>query len=129
MTEALQTFLQAYHDGTEIRAFDFLGCHAESRSDVPGYVFRVWAPNAQAVSVVGDFNFWNPEDLPMEKISQGVWEAWSPNPKEGCPYKFLVRHWDGRRTLPASSATRAPTAGTTPSGSSAAPPGPRWTAR
>ncbi len=96
MTEALQTFLQAYHDGTEIRAFDFLGCHAESRSDVPGYVFRVWAPNAQAVSVVGDFNFWNPEDLPMEKISQGVWEAWSPNPKEGCPYKFLVRHWDGR---------------------------------
>ena len=38
-------------------------------------MFRVWAPHAQSVSVVGDFNFWNTEDLPMRKISDGVWEA------------------------------------------------------
>ncbi|MBQ9168561.1 MAG: 1,4-alpha-glucan branching protein GlgB [Oscillospiraceae bacterium] len=96
MTEELNAFLESYHNGSAIRAYEFLGCHPETRDDVPGYVFRVWAPNAQNVYVVGDFNFWNPNDLPMVKISRGVWEAWSPNPKEGCAYKYLIRHWNGR---------------------------------
>ena len=94
--EALRALLDAYHDGSAIRAYTFLGCHPETRGGTEGFVFRVWAPNAQAVHVVGDFNFWNPEDLPMEKISRGVWEAWSPNPKEGGAYKYLIRHWTGK---------------------------------
>ena len=96
MTEALRTFLDTYHNGSSTRAYEFLGCHPETREEVPGYVFRVWAPNAQSVSVVGDFNYWNPDDLPMQKISQGVWEAWSSAAQEGCPYKYLIRHWNGR---------------------------------
>ena len=96
MNDGLRTALEAYHNGTSDRAFDLLGCHRQRRDGQDGYIFRVWAPNAQSVHVVGDFNFWNGEDLPMRKISQGVWEAWSPYPKEGCAYKYLVRHWDGR---------------------------------
>ena len=96
MTEALNTFLTEYHSGTALRVYEFLGCHPETRNGTDGFVFRVWAPGAQAVSVVGDFNFWNTEDLPMQKISSGVWEAWSPNPKHGGAYKYLVRHWSGR---------------------------------
>lgn len=97
MEDALRNFLEAYHTGVTDRVHDFLGCHPETRNGVPGYVFRVWAPNAEKVMVVGDFNFWNHEDLPMEKISQGVWEAWSPHAKAGSPYKYLVCHWNGRQ--------------------------------
>lgn len=96
MTDALRTFLESYHSGNETHAHHFLGCHPETRDGVDGFVFRVWAPNAQAVHVVGDFNFWNPEDLSMEKISQGIWEAWSPHAKEGNSYKYLIHHWNGR---------------------------------
>lgn len=96
MTDALRSFLDEYHSGSAIRAYTHLGCHPEARNGVDGFVFRVWAPNAQNVYVVGDFNFWNPQDLPMEKISQGVWEAWSPNPTEGGAYKYLVQHWNGQ---------------------------------
>ena len=96
MTEKLSSFIYSYHNGSATRAYDFLGCHPETRDGVPGYVFRVWAPNAQSVRVVGDFNFWNPDDLYMKKISQGIWEAWSAHAKEGHSYKYLVCHWDGR---------------------------------
>lgn len=95
MNKETQAFLESYHNGSCIRAYDYLGCHPENRDGVDGYVFRVWAPNAQSVRVVGDFNFWNPDDLYMEKVSQGVWEAWSPNPKEGSAYKYLVCNWVG----------------------------------
>jgi 1,4-alpha-glucan branching enzyme len=97
MTEALSYFVYHYHNGTSTRAFEHLGCHPEVRDGVPGFVFRVWAPNAKAVSVVGDFNFWNGEDLPMERISQGIWEAWSENAKEGQAYKYLITHHNGKQ--------------------------------
>ena len=96
MNDALRAFLESYHNGSSIRAYEYLGCHPQTKDGISGYVFRVWAPNAQAVHVVGDFNFWNNDDLPMQKISQGIWEAWSPHPKEGCAYKYLVRHRDGK---------------------------------
>lgn len=101
MAEALRAFLESYHNGSATRAYEFLGCHPESRDGQVGYVFRVWAPNAQGVSVVGDFNDWAPDDLPMRKISHGVWEVWSSRPREGCAYKYLMRHWNGRRVYKA----------------------------
>ena len=96
MTDSLHALLARFHAGTADHAFEYLGCHPQRRDDVDGFVFRVWAPNAQSIHVVGDFNFWNTEDLPMEKISGGVWQAWSPHAAPGSAYKYLVRHWDGK---------------------------------
>ena len=95
MNEALKDFIHYYHNGTSTHAFEHLGCHPEQRGGVDGFVFRVWAPNARTVAVVGDFNFWNGEDLPMRKISGGLWEAWSPHAQVGQAYKFLVTDRNG----------------------------------
>jgi len=95
MNQDLRSFTERYHNSLCTDAYDFLGCHAEVRDGIPGYVFRLWAPKAKAVSVVGDFNFWNPQDLPMENLSNGIWEAWSANAKNGQAYKFYVTRPNG----------------------------------
>ena len=99
MNDALSDQLSRYHAGTEDQCYRFLGCHPESREGTPGFVFRVWAPNARSVRVVGDFNFWNGDDLPMEKDAGGIWQAWSPHPQVGQAYKYLVCHRDGRQVF------------------------------
>ncbi len=97
MSNAKSEFIYHFHNGTSTHAWEFLGCHPERCDGQDGFVFRVWAPHAQRVAVVGDFNFWNAEDLPMSKISDGLWEAWSPNPQVGQAYKYLVTAADGRQ--------------------------------
>ena len=47
MDDSLRTQLERYHSGSNIRAYEFLGCHPETRDGQAGFVFRVWAPNAQ----------------------------------------------------------------------------------
>ncbi len=74
------------------RAHEILGCH---KAD-DGYVFRVWAPNAQAVSVVGDFNGWDPTAAPMERDFEGYWSATVPTAQHGQIYKYAVTGPDGR---------------------------------
>ena len=87
MDERLTSFLKRFQSEPAPDAFRYLGCHL---ADGEGYVFRVWAPNAEAVHVVGAFNFWNPEDLPMQPIGAGVWEAVSVYAKAGQAYKYCV---------------------------------------
>lgn len=96
MNEPLRAFVEAYHHGTAANVHHFLGCHPEQRDGCSGFVFRVWAPNAQSISVVADFNYWNPAALPMKKITHGIWEAWSAHAREGDAYKYFVRHWSGK---------------------------------
>ena len=93
MDERLTSFLKRFQSEPASDAFRYLGCHP---ADGEGYVFRVWAPNAEAVHVVGEFNFWNPEDLPMQKIGAGVWEAVSVYAKAGQAYKYCVTGRSGR---------------------------------
>ena len=77
-----------------------MGAHKLERGGVNGMVFRVWAPNAVSVSVVGNFNEWDPEALPMEKISEGVWEAFLPQEFEGYQvYKYCVKGPDGNQVM------------------------------
>ena len=90
MKHTLQDMLRKFSAGQCDNAYEFMGCHPETRDGVSGYVFRVWAPNAQAVSVIGEFNFWNTEDLPMTRLDGGVWEAFSVYAREGQPYKYCV---------------------------------------
>ncbi len=96
MDEQIRTALESFHRGDHIHAYELLGCHRATQDGTEGFVFRVWAPNAQAVSVVGDFNFWNTEDLPMHKISHGVWEAFSRFARPGNAYKYRIVAPDGR---------------------------------
>ena len=96
MDQALQDFLWQFHGECSEHAYRFLGCHRFEQDGEIKYVFRVWAPRASGVSVVGDFNFWNEQDLPMQKISDGVWEAVSVHARPGSAYKFCVRTHDGR---------------------------------
>ena len=92
MDERLASFLKRFHTGPAADAYRYLGCHETDG----GFVFRVWAPNARAVSVTGDFNFWNAEDLPMTRLDGGVWEAVSGYAKRGQAYKYCVTGPDGR---------------------------------
>ena len=75
-------------EGTFHRAYERLGAHLVERGGQRGVQFAVWAPNAKFVSVIGDFNGWNPAANPMEPSSAGVWEAFIPNVRQGDTYKY-----------------------------------------
>ena len=89
MSHTIQAFLSEYHAGSATRAYEFLGCQPVEG----GFVFRLWAPHAQSVHVVGDFNFWNRRSHPMKSIGNGVWEIFLPGEDalwEGCRVKVIV---------------------------------------
>ena len=70
-----RTPLELFLQGESVRAYEFLGSHFANWDGRDGVVFRVWAPNALSVSVVGDFNEWNPDAHYMYKLDNtGVWE-------------------------------------------------------
>ena len=61
-----------YYKGLDCRAYLEMGCHAVGNGQ---YRFRVWAPNARSVSVVGDFNGWDITACPMERLAGGVFQV------------------------------------------------------
>ncbi len=69
-----------------------MGAISKSRH---GTTFRVWAPHAEKVSVVGDFNVWNEEEHVMQDVGHGCWSLDIPKIKEGMEYKFAVRTKNG----------------------------------
>jgi 1,4-alpha-glucan branching enzyme len=88
--------LHLFNEGTHSRLWEKLGCHPGSKAGERGFWFAVWAPNARAVSVVGDFNGWNPLDAPMApRGSSGVWERFVPGVLPGQAYKYHVEARDG----------------------------------
>ena len=97
MDEATKRAVEQFHRGELIRAWELLGCHRAVRDGRDGFLFRVWAPRARSVSVIGDFNFWNCADLPMTKISDGIWEVFSTWARPGSTYKYHVVGADGRQ--------------------------------
>lgn len=98
VVRANETAAYYFHQGTTTRAYEFLGAHREGDR----FLFRVWAPNADYVSVCGDFNGWNREANPMMKVTHGVWETTLPSSsvREGENYKFFLRN-HGREMLKA----------------------------
>ena len=86
-----RTPLELFHDGDAVRAYEFMGAHKVNWDNQDGVVFRVWAPNALSVSVVGDFNGWDQNANHMYKISEkGVWELFIPGVKQFDIYKYCV---------------------------------------
>ncbi|HJQ79053.1 MAG TPA: 1,4-alpha-glucan branching protein GlgB [Lacipirellulaceae bacterium] len=83
-------------EGTHWRSYERLGAHLRTVDGVSGVNFAVWAPNAESVSVVGDFNFWDRRNHAMRKhIPSGVWEMFIPDIKESAHYKFSVKFRGG----------------------------------
>jgi 1,4-alpha-glucan branching enzyme len=77
-------------EGTHQRLYEKLGAHPMELEGVPGVAFVVLAPNAQRVSVVGDFNFWNPLRHPMRVRGLGYWELFIPHAAVRDRYKFNI---------------------------------------
>ena len=81
-----------FNEGTHYDIHKKLGAHVKVIGDVPGVHFAVWAPAAQRVSVVGDFNNWDGRVHQMRKLlPSGVWEIFLPGVHEGAHYKFEIR--------------------------------------
>jgi 1,4-alpha-glucan branching enzyme len=89
--------LWLHAEGTHLRPYQFLGAHVREIDGVRGTAFSIWAPNASAASVVGDFNSWNVTRHPMRlRAPAGVWEIFIPEVVAGARYKFALRGPDGQ---------------------------------
>jgi len=99
-------------EGTHYRAFEKLGSHRTQVGTTAGVHFAVWAPNADRVSVIGDFNGWDGRVHPMRVlVPNGIWELFVPDLPEGEKYKFEIRTRDGhilKKTDPFARAFEAP---------------------
>lgn len=85
-----------YNFGTNYRLYDHLGSHPAMLSQISGTLFRVWAPNAIGVSIMGDFNCWDRRVHQMRSLgSSGIWELFLPSVHEGEKYKYSITTQDG----------------------------------
>lgn len=98
MAKNVKTFAEGYefplhvfHEGTNYTAFDFFGAHKGKKDGKDGVFFRVWAPHAKSVSIVGDFNSWDRSKNPMEQLADPtVWEIFLPDVEQYFAYKYSV---------------------------------------
>ena len=95
---ALKEEILNFGRGTNCRAWELLGCHYLGDGT---YGFRVWAPEASAVSLVGDFNGWEPGLHPLEALGGGIWECQSSQVGEYDPYKYAITGPDGKTVMKA----------------------------
>lgn len=88
--------LYLFHQGTNYKAYEYLGAHPLLKGKVQGVVFRTWAPAAKTVCIVGDFNEWVADATPMKLMSEGgVWEVFVPKLEPFANYKFCIVGKDG----------------------------------
>jgi 1,4-alpha-glucan branching enzyme len=83
--------LYLFGEGTHVRAYEKLGAHPGEMDGRRGVHFAVWAPNAESVSVIGDYNGWDPSSHPMQPRAQaGLWESFIPDIGTGTLYKYHI---------------------------------------
>ncbi len=91
-----------FNQGTHYEIYDTLGGRLTTHQECQGVKFAVWAPNAKAVFLVGDFNHWDGRVNPMRSMgASGVWEIFIPGLKEGALYKFEIHTAGGQVLLKA----------------------------
>jgi 1,4-alpha-glucan branching enzyme len=88
-----------FKEGSHFRLYDKLGAHPITVNGAAGTLFAVWAPNAERVSVVGDFNGWKPGAHPLGPRwdGSGIWEGFIPGLEKGSMYKYSITSKTGRR--------------------------------
>lgn len=92
--------LHLFNEGSHLRLYEKLGAHPLRADGEEGTYFAVWAPNAAGVSVVGDFNGWDPDSHPMQsRGSSGIWEGFVPGVGSGTRYKYRVASRLGGRVF------------------------------
>ena len=80
-----------FNEGSHYRIYDKLGAHLINSNGTEGAIFGVWAPNARKVSVIGNFNNWNPTSHQLQpRGSSGIWEGFIPGISKGALYKFHI---------------------------------------
>ena len=88
--------LHLFNQGNDHQCYRKLGARLCEVGGIAGVAFTVWAPSAQRVSVVGDFNHWNGRYHPMRSLgSSGVWELFVPGVEQGAHYKFEIHGGEG----------------------------------
>ncbi len=86
-----------FGEGTHYEIYNKLGAHPKTFDGKDGYYFAVWAPHAASVSVVGDFNNWDPDACPMQVLeTSGIYERFIPGIKSGELYKFAITTQTGK---------------------------------
>ena len=91
-----------FGQGTHYDLYNKLGAHPMTVDEEEGVYFAVWAPNAAAVSIVGDFNEWDENATPMERLEPlGIYQIFLTGIKVGDIYKYCVTAQDGKKTLKA----------------------------
>ena len=94
--------LHLFHEGNITKGYEFFGSHFAEQKGKKGVIFRVWAPHAASVSVVGDFNKWDRYRHQMNKISDGgIWELFIPGLKQYDTYKYSIESSYGQVRLKA----------------------------
>jgi 1,4-alpha-glucan branching enzyme len=92
--------IHLHGEGTDSQTYDKMGAHPGEMDGVQGVKFAVWAPNAELVTLVGDFNDWDTRRHPMRLRNGGLWEFFLPNIGPGSSYKYFVRSkFHGHRQL------------------------------
>ena len=87
-----------FNFGTNYKLYDHMGSHLTVLNHIAGTIFRVWAPNAQSVSLLGNFNGWDGRVHPMRSLgSSGIWELFLPGIGENELYKFQIKTSRGDR--------------------------------
>ena len=88
-----------FHQGTNYRTYEYLGCNRSFSRGKYTYSFRVWAPNAEEVSLVSDFTDWENGTRMTRSSENGIWELLyvTKTPIEGCLYKYRIKN--GYRTI------------------------------
>jgi 1,4-alpha-glucan branching enzyme len=92
--------IRNFQQGTHYRLYDLFGSHEIDVLDRKGYYFAVWAPNATYVSVIGNFNDWNPGSHPLfvRLDKSGIWEGFIPDIAKGEVYKYHIDGFNGAKT-------------------------------
>lgn len=91
MTLLTEDDLYLFNEGSHFRLYEKLGAHPVTSNGQPGTYFAVWAPDAQQVSVIGDFNGWNRTSHPLQPRGQsGIWEGFVPGVGKGALYKYRI---------------------------------------